>query len=124
MPLDNRKGVEEQARKLFGVCRKRRLPIFTFVNKCDRPGTDPFGLRDDVERDLGIECFPAVWPLRRGDRLIGVFDRLDRGALQVGDTISTVARLEYPGVPRFSPEYFASVRLGDPLRRKHLARGL
>ena len=29
MLLDNRKGVEAQTRKLFSVCRKRRLPIVT-----------------------------------------------------------------------------------------------
>lgn len=77
MLLDNRKGVEIQTRKLFNVCRKRRLPIFTFVNKCDRVGEDPFGLMDDVRRDLGIQCFAASWPIRRGGKLIGVCDRAD-----------------------------------------------
>ena len=57
MLLDNRKGVEEQTRKLFSVCRKRRLPIVTLVNKCDRVGEDPFGLLDDVQTHLGIACF-------------------------------------------------------------------
>jgi peptide chain release factor 3 len=75
MLLDNRKGVEAQTRKLFSVCRKRRLPIFTFVNKCDRAGEDPFGLMDDVQADLGIACYAATWPIRRDDRLIGVCDR-------------------------------------------------
>ena len=75
MLLDNRRGVESQTRKLFSVCKRRRLPIFTFVNKCDRPGEDPFGLIDDVQADLGIEAFAATWPLRRGDRLVGVYDR-------------------------------------------------
>jgi peptide chain release factor 3 len=37
MLLDNRKGVEERTRQLFEVCHRRRTPIFTFVNKCDRP---------------------------------------------------------------------------------------
>jgi peptide chain release factor 3 len=41
MLLDNRKGVEERTRQLFEVCRRRRMPIFTFVNKCDRAATDP-----------------------------------------------------------------------------------
>jgi peptide chain release factor 3 len=77
MLLDNRKGVEEQTRKLFSVCRKRRLPIFTFVNKCDRTGTDPFRLLDDVQADLGIHCYAATWPIMRDDRLIGVCNRLD-----------------------------------------------
>src|SRR5688572_24628634 len=36
MLLDNRRGVEERTRQLFDVCKKRRIPIFTFVNKCDR----------------------------------------------------------------------------------------
>jgi peptide chain release factor 3 len=77
MLLDNRRGVEEQTRKLFSVCRKRRLPIFTFVNKGDRVGEDPFKLIDDVQADLGIRCFAATWPVRRDGRLIGVVDRTD-----------------------------------------------
>jgi peptide chain release factor 3 len=78
MLLDNRKGVEEQTRKLFAVCKRRRIPIFTFVNKCDRRGEDPLRLLDDVETDLGIECFAVTWPILRDDRLVGVYDRIDR----------------------------------------------
>ncbi len=77
MLLDNRRGVEEQTRKLFSVCRKRRLPIFTFVNKGDRVGEDPFKLIDDVQADLGIRCYAATWPIRRDGRLVGVVDRHD-----------------------------------------------
>jgi peptide chain release factor 3 len=80
MLLDNRKGVEEQTRKLFAVCRRRRIPIFTFVNKCDRRGEDPLRLLDDVEAELGIACFAVTWPILRDDRLVGVYDRLDRVA--------------------------------------------
>lgn len=75
MLLDNRKGVEAQTRKLFSVCRKRRLPIFTFVNKCDRVGEDPLQLLDDVQSELGIDCFVSTWPVRRDGQLIGVYDR-------------------------------------------------
>jgi peptide chain release factor 3 len=75
MLLDNRKGVEAQTRKLFSVCRRRRLPIFTFVNKCDRVGTDPLGLLDDVQNELGIRCFVATWPVRKEGKLVGVYDR-------------------------------------------------
>ncbi|MBT7503624.1 MAG: GTP-binding protein, partial [Gemmatimonadales bacterium] len=77
MLLDNRRGVEVQTRKLFNVCQKRRLPIFTLVNKCDRAGEDPFGIIDDVQNDLGIRAFAATWPIRVGGRLIGVYDRMD-----------------------------------------------
>src|SRR5690606_5033791 len=37
MVIDAAKGVEEQTRKLFDVCRRHRLPILTFVNKLDHP---------------------------------------------------------------------------------------
>jgi len=78
MLLDNRKGVEERTRQLFEVCRRRRTPIFTFVNKCDRPGADPLQLLDDVERDLGLRCYPVTWPITAGHRLVGVYDREER----------------------------------------------
>jgi len=81
MLLDNRKGVETQTRKLFSVCRKRRLPIFTFVNKCDRVGEDPLKIIDDTQEDLGIRAFAAAWPIRRDGRLVGVYDRLGQQAV-------------------------------------------
>jgi peptide chain release factor 3 len=78
MLLDNRKGVEAQTRKLFAVCKRRRMPIFTFVNKCDRPGVDPLTLIDDVHADLGIDISPITWPLTINDRLVGVVERATR----------------------------------------------
>src|SRR6478609_6956836 len=38
MVIDAAKGIEEQTRKLFEVCRLRDIPIVTFVNKLDREG--------------------------------------------------------------------------------------
>jgi peptide chain release factor 3 len=48
----------------------------------------------------------------------------DRGSLRVGDTVAVGNSIEYPGVPRFSPEHFAQIRLEDPMRRKQLDQGL
>ena len=42
MLIDAAKGVEPQTKKLFWVCHRRKLPIFTFVNKLDRYGRNPF----------------------------------------------------------------------------------
>jgi peptide chain release factor 3 len=78
MLLDNRKGVEERTRQLFEVCHRRRTPIFTFVNKCDRPGGEALQLLDDVERDLGIRCYPVTWPIMDGAAFVGVYDRLQK----------------------------------------------
>src|SRR5574338_1020992 len=75
MLLDNRKGVEERTRQLFDVCKRRRMPIFTFVNKCDRVGEDPLKLVSDVEADLGIACHPVTWPIFRDSAFVGVYDR-------------------------------------------------
>ena len=52
MVLDAAKGIEEQTRKLFEVCRLRDVPIITFVNKLDREARDPFDLLDEIEQAL------------------------------------------------------------------------
>src|ERR1700716_4432569 len=44
MVIDAANGVEGQTRKLFEVCRRRGLPILTFINKIHRPAKDPVGL--------------------------------------------------------------------------------
>jgi peptide chain release factor 3 len=75
MVIDAGKGIESQTRKLFEVCRQRGVPIFTFMNKMDRPAKDPLALLDELERVLGIAAYPINWPLGDGPDFRGVFDR-------------------------------------------------
>jgi peptide chain release factor 3 len=75
MVIDAGKGIETQTRKLFEVCRQRGVPIFTFMNKLDRPARDPLALLDELERVLGIAAYPVNWPLGDGPEFRGVFDR-------------------------------------------------
>jgi peptide chain release factor 3 len=75
MVIDSAKGIEPQTRKLFEVCRQRGVPIFTFMNKCDRPMKDPLALLDELEHVLGISAFPVNWPIGNGPEFRGVFDR-------------------------------------------------
>jgi peptide chain release factor 3 len=75
MLIDSAKGVEPQTRKLFEVCRMRGLPIFTFMNKLDRPGRDPLDLIDELEEVLGIRSCPVTWPVGSGDGFRGIYDR-------------------------------------------------
>jgi peptide chain release factor 3 len=77
MLLDCAKGVEAQTKKLFRVCKQRQIPIFTFVNKMDRPGRDSFELVGEVESVLGIGVFPVTWPIFRGGTFRGVYHRLE-----------------------------------------------
>jgi peptide chain release factor 3 len=75
MLIDAAKGLEPQTRKLFEVCKMRSLPIFTFVNKLDRPGREPLELLDEIEQELGLQTYAVNWPIGMGDRFRGVFDR-------------------------------------------------
>ena len=76
--LDAARGVQTQTIKLFEVCHQRGIPIFTFVNKLDRPARDPFDLLEEIERILGIQVTPVTWPIGAGPGFRGVFDRLEQ----------------------------------------------
>jgi peptide chain release factor 3 len=51
------------------------VPIFTFMNKLDRPARPSLDLLDELETVLGIHAFPVNWPLGDGPRFKGVYDR-------------------------------------------------
>ncbi|HEX4925713.1 MAG TPA: peptide chain release factor 3 [Bdellovibrionales bacterium] len=74
MLIDAAKGVEAQTRKLFEVCRLRGIPIFTFINKMDRPGREPLDLLDELETVLGIRSSPVNWPIGMGPDFRGIYE--------------------------------------------------
>ena len=120
MVIDAAKGIEAQTRKLFEVCHRRRIPIFTFVNKMDRPSKEPLALLDEIEQVLRISAFPMNWPLGTGFQFRGIYDRLTceahlfelaaGGAYRAPVQISTLAdplvqeRLEGDAHPRLLEE--------------------
>ncbi len=75
MLIDGAKGVEEQTKKLFHVCRMRGIPIFTFVNKMDRYCKNPFDLMEEIEQTLGIRSYPMNWPIGIDGNFKGVYNR-------------------------------------------------
>jgi len=75
MVLDGARGIEPQTLKLFEVCRQQHTPIFTFINKIDRPALHPLELMDEIERTLGLQTYPLNWPIGDGPDFRGVFDR-------------------------------------------------
>ncbi|MBL8079793.1 MAG: peptide chain release factor 3 [Anaerolineales bacterium] len=79
MVIDAAKGIEPQTLKLFEVCRKRGIPIFTFINKMDRPARDPLDLLDEIKKVLGMEPIPMNWPIGDGPEFRGVYDRAEKG---------------------------------------------
>jgi peptide chain release factor 3 len=91
MLIDSGKGVEEQTKKLFKVCRQRGIPIFTFVNKLDRHGREPFELLQEVEDLLGIRTCPINWPVGQGPDFAGVaqlWDGLGPDATRRADALA------------------------------------
>ena len=78
MVLDAAKGIESQTLKLFEVCRLRGIPIFTFINKLDRPALEPLALLDEIDRQLQLSPYPMNWPVGTGSEFKGLFDRRSR----------------------------------------------
>jgi peptide chain release factor 3 len=104
MVLDTAKGVEPQTRKLFEVCRARRIPVLTFLNKYDRPGREPLALLDEIEKEIGLRPTPVTWPVgapgdfrgvvdRRGGEFVR-FARTARGATEAPEEVVTPAQAE------------------------------
>lgn len=74
MLMDHSKGVEPRTLRLFEVCRMRKLPVVTFMNKLDRSGLDPLELLDDVANQLDLKVAPLNWPVGMGRDFKGVVD--------------------------------------------------
>lgn len=111
MLIDVAKGLEPQTRKLFEVCKLRGLPIFTFVNKLDRPGREPLELLDEIEQELGLQTYAVNWPIGMGDRFQGVYDRkaqqihlFERSAHGSREAVDTVVDLGDPRIEELLEE--------------------
>ena len=48
----------------------RKLPIFTFINKMDRPALEPLELMDQIEKEFNLPTYPVNWPIGSGDRYL------------------------------------------------------
>ncbi len=116
MLIDIAKGVEPQTVKLFEVCRMRRLPIVTFVNKLDRSGRDPFDILDEIEKVLGIPAVPVTWPIGSGSDFQGIFDRWSRQLLRYKRGAGKDVRSETLAVEAGDPALVAS--LGEEAHRQ------
>ncbi|MGW0565297.1 peptide chain release factor 3 [Streptomyces sp. NPDC003016] len=81
MLVDAAKGLEEQTRKLFDVCRHRGVPVITFVNKWDRPGREALELLDEIEREFRLRPTPLTWPVGAPGYMHGLIDVREPGQM-------------------------------------------
>jgi len=65
------------------------------------------------KKEIVDESFP-------GD-IVGLHDT---GNFKIGDTLTEGEKLEFKGIPSFSPEHFRYVNNADPMKSKQLAKGL
>ena len=75
MLVDAAKGLEPQTLKLFQVCRHRRIPVITVVNKWDRPGKEALELIDEIQKEIGLRPTPLTWPVGIAGDFRGVLER-------------------------------------------------
>jgi len=127
MVIDAAKGIEEQTRKLFEVCRLRDIPILTFINKLDREGRDPFELMSEIEESLALDVTPLSWPIGMGRDFLGCYDlRRDRLMLmekskeRLADVAEECQGLSDPKLDRLLPQN----RLEALREEAEMARGL
>jgi peptide chain release factor 3 len=66
-----------------------------------------------AKKSIIDEAFP-------GD-IVGLYDA---GNFKIGDSLTEGEKLEFKGIPSFSPEQFRIVHNSDPLKSKQLAKGL
>lgn len=75
MLIDGGKGLEDMTKKLFSVARRSRLPVFTFVNKFDRPAKSAWDIIDEIATEFHpLEPVIRLWPIGDGDRFKGCLD--------------------------------------------------
>jgi peptide chain release factor 3 len=53
--------------------------------------------------------------------IVGLYDT---GSFALGDTLTVNERFRFEGIPRFCPEIFCRVLAPDPMKRKHMDKGL
>ena len=113
MVIDAANGVESQTLRLLEVCRARRTPVLTFINKLDREVREPLDIVDEIERVLAMPVVPFTWPVGMGKRFGGVFDlraesmRVFRPGEEIrANDVEIIAGLDNPECERrFGPDF-------------------
>lgn len=134
MVIDAAKGIEPQTLKLFKVCKMRGIPIFTFINKLDRVGKEPFELLEEIESTLEIETYPMTWPIGMGPSFFGIINRRNKtinpykedAELKLNEDLELVERhpIEQDASYQESLEEFMLVEeAGDEFDREKISRG-
>jgi len=80
-------GVEPQSETVWRQADKYNVPRIAFINKCDRPGADPWRCVHQIRDRIKAHPVLTQIPIGLEDSFVGVVDLVEMRALEwVGDT--------------------------------------
>lgn len=78
------------------------------------------GWKDRMFADCCASCNQTVETAYAGD-IVGF---VNPGAFSIGDTITLGRKIQYDGIPSFSPELFNWIRNTNPSKQKNFRKGI
>jgi len=103
--LDAARGIERQTARLLTVARERGMPLFVFVNKCDRPDLEPLELLDSVQEGTGLPPTPLNWPVGDPGDLRGLIDCGSGGLIRFTRTAHGATAADEETIPAARAEH-------------------
>jgi len=90
-------GVQSQSLTVDRQMRRYRVPRLAFVNKCDRVGSNPLRVRDQLREKLGHNPVLLQLPIGLEDKFEGVVDLIEMKAYRFsGDNGEKIAVSDIP----------------------------
>ena len=86
-------GVQSQSITVDRQMKRHKVPTIAFINKCDRVGSDPYKVRDQLDEKLGHNAVLLQIPIGFEDKFEGVIDLVSMKAVyfdgEGGDIVRT-----------------------------------
>lgn len=74
-------GVQSQSITVDRQLKRHKVPTIAFINKCDRIGSDPYKVRDQLDEKLGHNAVLMQIPIGLEDKFEGVIDLVSMKAV-------------------------------------------
>ncbi|MDR1804162.1 MAG: elongation factor G [Treponema sp.] len=121
-------GVQSQSITVDRQLKRYHVPRIAFVNKCDRTGSNPFRVTNQLREKLGLNAVMIQIPIGLEDKLEGVIDLVSMKAVYFDGERGTVLRYaEIPGHLKAEAEKYreemidATSLFSDELAEKYLS---
>jgi elongation factor G len=101
-------GVQAQSITVDRQMKRYAVPRVAFINKLDRPGANPFKVKDALREKLNLNAVMAQIPVGLSDELEGVVDLVDMTATFFDGDAGEVLRVQ--GIPDHLKEQAAEYR--------------